>query len=786
MAQITSKQIAQGLSTLEAVLTYGVDGLAEQLKHTATLSALGLTPDVFFDELYISRPVHEHQLLNQLRGAPTHTIAIAPIGWGKSTLIHKVIRQYTRESGSPMVLVDFKSVQRSFDNIDDLSKYISDQIKQQLYDDLSRRPECIGATDIDRLSNAVLLISDDLITHYQQGMSSDVSNCVRELLPLFQYSPESASGMGFIQWLRMLRSVESHPQKLEVGRIIAKLQNAMDDRDVLLSYRRIVSPQAELAKIVVAFDNVDQVSDFRNLEFLDQWLKRAVAGAALFQAVVAIRPENRALLQQHNHSGLFAEDAANIQKLPFFNTDLDPQVVEEWKKFIEEQDVLLDIDGKNFEALHPDDLNLLIFEDMIHVRRLEFVERAVTTGTVNGVSRDDLRAVSAAAREIHRVRTISLNMKCMANGNLRVKWAGVSNLLEYIVSLLRLEWANIGKIPATKQTTESPHRATHRYGALRSLYFRFLGSSPDLGGQPPVFHCSVFDPVKCVNDCGWDRGQMLATTSREVVEHCRTVLVNMAIFNACGNTRYSREEFVVPISKIISICEAMGLTARSVIDVIHHSVRHVGHRFSGMFSIENYVRIRDKEEDAKPTYRIASTPRLHQIMTSSAFTLGYLCERIAENQFPGVDFINDPVARQLAHRGLVPCQLISELPYWLAKAMAVEARWVEMMQLDLLHEGGLPSAAFKRYVDDFTVRDSHGSAASVFTQRIARSCAFYIRHIAIHLIDSDSEAELHSAYVQAVRQLDFLNRKLNDAVHASVKGDTWIIPRDRAIDIKNL
>lgn len=777
MPEVSSQQIRKGLTTLDTVLTYGVDGLAEQLRRTAMIQALGLDPDVFFSELYVGRPTSELDLETQLEAAPTHTIVVAPIGWGKSTLLHYALRKYAHHTSTPLIVVDFKTVSQSFAKIEELGLFISHQIKRQLYVDVAKRisPK-VGGTRA--LREAISMIAREVVHANREDLSTDAFGCVEELELLCAQS-ESDQEVELTTWLDHVRATRGHPLKVDVARIFTRLQRALTERDVLAAYQRIVSPDKALAKIAVAFDNADQLPDFHALELLEQWLKRSVVQSSLFQIIMCIRPENLQLLRRANNTGLFGEDAAHIRKMPV-KEGTDPAVMEEWKQLVSQQYVEEGLGADDLSEIDSDELERLAFEDMIHERRLAFAEKAVKGNKVGGVVTADLAAVSSAAREIHRVQTISLDMKAMANGNQRVKWAGVSNFLEYIAIQLELQWEKIGEWP----TGSASGAAVRRASALRSLYFRFLGAGPEAGGQFPVFNSSAFDPVRSVVECHWNRGQLLGSTD-EVIDACRVLLVNLAVFNACGNTRFAPHEAAVAVSTIQRECAAVGMKEARVIDVIHDIVRGIEHRFAGLFSIDHYVLIRDHKRDVQPTDRIASTARLHRLLSYSCFSLSYLCERMIENK---VVEVVTPAERvwELSHRGLVPAEVVSAFPYWLAKAMTVEARWVEQMQCPRDGAKNLPGGAFDKYVDSFTVRDRHGFRSMVFTQRIARACSIFIRQSAIRAIDQTKEREVFKAYETALNQIDYLDGCLDRAMHQSRLGQPWSIPRDRVIDIAQL
>ncbi|MBL8762102.1 MAG: hypothetical protein JNL50_12450 [Phycisphaerae bacterium] len=766
-----SERVRNGLGILDAVLTFGVDGLAEQKERSETLFALGLTTDVFWNELYIHRPGIEKELVSKLESGALHTVAVGSIGCGKSTLLHYALREYCSARGLPPIVIDFKTENKTFPTLVDVTQHVECQIIRQI----SLSPElCAGPHGAKSGFEALLrqLLDADGLRH----VTATPFRYVATLQSMQSLAGDDPS-LSLWEWIERVRSTKDHilrPRVIELVATFAQSIGALEYAYAFLSQVRAQRGASARPKLVVAFDNTDQIDDLTTREMVLQWMcSKSLSYSSVVTFVTCIRPQNLPYLHAADASGMFGDDPAAILKLDIAPIELSSEDMREWQAFMADQRFDPNIESNDLSEFTPAEIQQMAFDDLIHKRRIDFAARVVSSGRIQGVAREDLEAVSQAAQEIQKVGSVARDIRMQANNNRRVMLAGISNLLEYIVKCLALDWASLGS--PGPQADHAPGARERRANAIRSLYFRFLGSSPEPGGQFPVFDCAVFDPVASILMCGWRGRQMIAKDSKEVATACRPLLVMLAVFNACGNTRRVFSDARTTVSSVVAECAGLGLSETDVREVLHDIIRTVRHRFAGMFEIEHYVSIRERRRDVALTDRIVATPRCFRLISFAMFMTNYLCERLFENH---VAAASDP-GHQLARRGLIAPDLVADFPYWVAKAGVVECWWIEALHRN--SGNGHKHRGVDAYLANFSVKESHGAPLVMLTQRMARSGVGYLEQ-AIPSLRRD-EGHIRNVYHRAVEQLRTIDNVLEAVVSRLRSGEPWGIPRDRAIEI---
>lgn len=767
-----SERVRNGLGILDAVLTFGVDGLAEQKERSETLFALGLTTDVFWTELYIHRPGIEKELLSKLASGALHTVAVGSIGCGKSTLLHYTLREYCVARGLPPIVIDFKTENSTFPTLGDVTRFVESQIIRQI----SLSPQLRSGPHGTKSGFEALL--RHLLN--EEGLRHVSATPFRHMATL--QSMQSMAGddptLSLYEWIEHVRSTKDHVLRSKVIELVAAFAQDIGALEYSYAFLSLVRSQRgsdARSKLVVAFDNTDQIDDLTTREMVLQWMcSKSLSYSSEVTFVTCIRPQNLPYLHAADASGMFGDDPAAILKLDIAPIELSSEDMREWQAFVAGQRYDPDIETNDLSDFTTVEIQQMAFDDLIHKRRIDFAARVISSGRIQGVAREDLEAVSEAAQEIQRVGSVARDIRMQANNNRRVMLAGISNLLEYIVKCLGLDWNALAS--SSHQAEHVPASRDRRASAIRSLYFRFLGSSPEPGGQFPVFDCTVFDPVASILQCGWHGRQMSAKCSREVSSSCRSWLVMLAIFNACGNTRKLLADSHTTVSAIVSYCAGLGLSQTDVQDVLHSIIRTVRHRFAGMFEIDHYVSIREGRREVALTDRVVATPRCFRLISFAMFMTNYLCERLFENH---VAPATDP-GHLLARRGLIAPELVAEFPYWVAKAGVVECWWIEALHRNSTKERG--HRGVDAYFANFSVKESHGASLVMLTQRIARSGVRYLEQEAIPALRRE-EVRVREVYHRAADQL----RKIDDVLEAVIprlrSGEPWGIPRDRAIEI---
>lgn len=780
-----SGNIRDGLRMMDAVLTYGVDGLAEQNAQTALLKSIGLDPDVFFRELYVMRPSTESELLAQMDSGCLHTFIVGTIGCGKTTLLHHVLRQYCGQRKLPILLIDMKTAGIAKPDIYSIAQRIEDECKWQILLFLRNYRTGADSTLLDASAqpNATTLAMILLEPEFHSFISSHHSHPVNRLLTLHSLSPEHRCGLSFPHWLSSVLASDTDPLRPQVSSLISEFTGSLGLFEFAfamseLSRRELNSNQR--SKLIIAVDNLDAIEDPAVREQLVDWMRsQSSSYSAIATFTACIRPQNipASRVGPTSIKGLWGEDGAPVLKLSIGETDVNEATLLEWEAYLAGQFYDRTLDEAGYSELSIEERRRQAFDDMVHVRRVNFVSRAINDGRISGMKTADLHAVSQAAKEVLNIGSIANDVRMQANSNRRVMLAGVANFLEYVVRDLELDWERVGIGTRRGREASNDNVRELRGSAIKSLYYRFLGSGHAGESQPPVFDARVFDPIKAVLSSGW-KGRKLDPEygTADVSRSCRDLLVMLGVYNACGNTLTVWSEYAVPARSVANSCAMLGLHPQDVYESIENVIRSIGVRFAGVFDIDHFLPIYRGEHKINGSERIIATDRCRRLLGMVVYMFNFLCERLKQNSFASMGHTFED--RELTYRGLVLPPIVDAFPEWLAKAALIETWWIEAV-----HKSGTSKSlktAYQKYCSDFVVKKRHGSTPLLLTQGIARSAIAYLDYcLGKHIYAN--EHEVRECYKNVRDDLYRIDNALQRVCERLDRGETWGIPRNEAL-----
>lgn len=768
-----NNKILRGLRLLDVVLTYGLDGLTELEKDTAFLKEIGLDPEVFFRQIYVERNHLETQLTDAMNSGASNIFHVGPIGVGKTTLLHFALRKYKREHEVPYILVDFKTQRFSnpenYEFVSQLDKIGYQQIEQFLRD---YRPKAGKITG----SRPSMIFLAELLMREENRKYLDKKNVdySMDIDGIYNRSSERFEGVAFDQWLHNVANDFKNSQFRDVQTVLHEFLKKITLQELAYAITKYISDDCDKSrrKLVIAFDNVDHISNLTLKEQVVSWLDKSASAFSPSTIVVTnIRPQNL--------PGVLGADKTNKQT-PFWGdggllyttirvTDdsIDDGLVKEWEHNVEGRFFDPKRDIFNEMTLTSSQKKRLAFDDKVHAKRFDFVKKMLTSGQVNNVDVSDLKIVSDAAQEVLRIKVVADDISMNSNGNRRVLLAGVINFLEYVVLDLGLEWKMIGVAPGV-----DGKQPGSRGSAIKSLYYKFLGVNSDIA-LPPVFHSGLFDPVRMVYDCGW-RGNRLAGGAEvmNVAKACKDVLVMLAVHNACGNTIDYTSLEAVRISDVARKCNQFGLSRPEVFNVVEKIIRDRSASVSSFFDIDHFHEVLEGRKSINGDERIVATDRCRRTVQVTMYMFNYLCERIKESG--QLKYEEDA---DLTKRGLVHPSLVRGFFHWLSRFVVIEMLIVEAV--DASSKKGLRDA-LRSYHDLVMVKRTHGENPTLMTTRIIKSAQAYIEFASIQLLN-DSDPSVSHVYKRALKDLMEIEKIVTKACQSVMKGEPWSVPRDQAL-----
>lgn len=784
----TSAQIIKGLAIIDQVLTYGVDTVDAELFRPRSSAQVDITRENFFSEIYVHRRKDEEAIMSQVSTGSLAVIIVGDIGSGKSTLLHNVLYENSKQTTVPPIVVDFNYINTTLRSLDDVDVYLRYSAKRQAIAHIAkqiRKNYASNVTDEELFSEAATILTKVICSAPESvPLSTECDSYVSTLRSHYRFSTEKIDGITFTDWLDQVLGNAEHVSRTKIVEAIQNAETSMRLVDVLYGlaeWCRQIKGDKIRHKCVLALDNLDAIPDISTRDVVIEWLKSRANASQSVKIVGCIRPQNLQHLRDHDKQNskstvFWGDDATHVWKYVLNEPVLDEAQIAEWREKIDnvrKTDAEFENDA---EEESSEVFSHVAYEELIQFKRIDYAARFAESGRISQVDRADLIAVSKAAAEVTRVASISKDLRLLSNRNRRVMLAGIVNFLEYVALLRSVEWSDIG---GTQIANTKTRLRVRRNLALRSLYYQFLGSSAELGGQPPVFSHKVFDPVGDVIRCGW-AGRKLNAQPSEIAQACQNTLVVLGIYNASGNTIGLHSDLHAKVSSVVECCNHFGLGKETVVNQMLSMLRE-RHRFSSMFEIDHFVAIVGEGRPIEIGDRIVATPRCHRMLSHSSFMAGYLCERLKENGVTCRDFANNELLRM----GIPDLGLLSELPSWLAKMLLVECYWVESLNTHARHGKGKVQNAFDQYCRLFLIKKSHATRM-LWTHQMTLSCAAFVsRDVRVILDNLSSQTRAEVIRVCGGVE-DRLNRLAEycERVSNNLKlGSAWGIPRNEAVDL---
>ena len=778
------KTMLAGIKRIEAVLSYGLDAHSDLSARTTLLQDFDLTIDTFFDKLYIERPEAEHNLFSSLTNGVHPVMFIGAIGRGKTTLLHKVLRDYTRATSLPSIIVDFKTAERRNSNSGlDVEALIDQEgmpqirrFMKQMRRDAHGNPlpehEQPAMNDLAR----ILLKSGN-----QRFLTNHNAKVAGHVYDHFEDTDAHKAGEPFDQWVAACED-ENHEDyhfmlgiRRQLKENLTFVECAFALAELTRSEHRDRGESGRFNKLIVAFDNVDSLNDLKLIDQLVLWMKEESARYQKYVTLVAaVRPQN---IQQATRVGVFSEGSFHVHNLSISDSVLAEDAKRFYEDFLTDRyyDDRTDANEK-LGRLTPDQQTRIQFDNLIHAKRVSFVGDVVRTGSLSGVTLKELQAVTEAATEVLSNRSISIDMAMQANGNRRLHLAGVAAFLDYVVGYLSLDWELIGIRPSSKKQSADK---TGRGSALKSLYYRFLGSARTDSVHPLVIDTIAFNIVNSVYRVGWDRNVLAnnVTTQTVASEFCN-VLVVFAVHNACGHTVDYASNESASVNAVIEDCAMFGLTRAQVIASLTTAIRSRVFYQAGFFEIDHFIAIRDLGREITGDERIVATDRCRSMVQNIVYMCNYLCECLRTDSKR--DHAGDVVSEDILSRGLVEPEVLNKFIHWICKFVTLEMWLVEAVSKT--SRSSLAQDWLKKYFDTVVLRRSHGQAPALMSERIVKVAIGFVSFCITTHIEEDENA-LKKAYKNARKDLETILSKIEVARANVAKGTLWSIPKTRALQL---
>lgn len=768
-------RIRRAYSAWAFVSAYGIDGVSRALP-SELAGHIRLHADSFFKHLYVARLEDEQYILSFLRSGAMSLWIKGHVGNGKTTLVHKVIREYNEEYRLPFVGIDFR--------VDDLHLDDRNEIDTPIRNLLER---CvltyIRGENLDRRSLACTFCR----SRFDQLLSSgEAQRIFQDLYELYRLrTGKSLSDENdFYDWTLAHSQPGSPALDDDVARLIASLSQVLTLQDQLFAIAN-VTVRPERRRIVILFDNVDGIEDITVRRALKLWLRsEAEKFKSVAYFVACLRPENEDHFLYRDQvqtagEAVFGEGASVIMTISLEPGEMTSEdlrqyeALERGRFFDPEDEVFVDLDSSTPMGRRR------AFDDIVQQRRVNFLAGLAEGNPLPGIEKTDIATIARACREILSVRSVNRDIQMLANGNRRDLLVGVANFLEYLVRDLKLDWERIGVC----DTDEDP--LVRRGTAIKSLYYKWLASGQPKEEHPPVFDVDAYNPVNWVEEAGWQGNVLKPRDVGEIstlVYALRRQFILASIYNLSGNTVSEKYREKVPVSALISRCAPLGLEDTVVLATTTDIIQAGPVRFHGLLETTNFLRIYEGKDSVSRSDDVTITDRGCRLLEQTGSSFNFLVELLIRRSrrlsptFDGKDA--DAAAGATWHqRGAIEQEPAALTVDWIRRGLTTELRVLELFSAGLW-KSERRKDWLATYRKRFCIWKSHRGTTmpALWMQRIARSAVAYLGHAA-ELLESNDRTELESLVAELEDLDNYVDRLLRD-------NRLDLVPRDRPLIVR--
>ncbi len=774
----TTDRLKEAFGAYAFVATFGVDA-TENGPLSGYAYDCGLDIEKFFNKLYVSRPDDEKRIRRIIESNAMSTWLIGSVGVGKTTIAYKVLRAYSQEYDLPFIVVDFKAHDCHEHDPELLDRWLRNMLEKEIY-------RFVNDSALTAFDMAMIFLADDNVTALTPGEATRIASQIRDRWKIAQRGTE----VGLVDWLASVGSPSSNDHDPRVVDLMLELGQHLSITEKLYAiteFNRLRNDKPR-RRVVVLFDNLDSVEDIRVREGIKHWMStesQTLSSAVLF--LMCLRPENEDAFLPRNVIGdaesgadeppLFGEFASVAMKLSLDPGEVASETIEEFARlergrFIDEEDIA-DDEFADSEVLR----NREAFDDRIHQLRLNFLASLAEGKQIPGVDPQDVRTVANACHEIRQIKSVNRDAQMLANGNRRDMLASIANFVEYVVEDLRLDWNRLGG------TGGDRNNAIRRRAAIKSLYYRWLGSQSVVASMPSVYDVTLFNPVAWVDEGGWQEdgdgryffNPDLDSVNPQFMEMLLPQFVLTAIYNACGNSLEYRWRSKAKLQLVCDRCKMLGFSEQHVTEYVTSLIQGRQVRHSGFVEITRFRQIHSGKSSAKPSDMVLITDRASRLLEQTGVMFNFVSQLLQHNV--GFDESTD---RDHLHfeRGVVTPEMASDVLLWIRRAITTEIRVLEYVR----HQWRGNGDWLQTYQNRFCVNRSHSEGFfTLNSHRLVRSSIGYMRMAVKACADRRSKTKLIGIHEELVD----LDKYIRKTVVRHIRNENWnLIPRDRPAGIR--
>ncbi|MCR9249182.1 MAG: hypothetical protein NXI20_02110 [bacterium] len=247
------------INTIGAILEYGIDSHSDHMKNGAQ-TLLELNHSSFYESLYVSRTTHEDDLKKDIMDRKGPFFLQAPQGYGKTSMVGKVLSDIEAEYDVVTITIDLKSkidsVTKSYPDTESIRSFVISELEA-------------GAVKLIKSNN---IHTNDIISFFFEGIGHEYligrehdntkfTSCLKEIKAIHDIfiNGDIPSHEWYCKFLREEMPEMNLDLRNRLNFITLDLSQKLNYEDLLFFLANYRDQTHNF--VVIAFDNLDSMKD---------------------------------------------------------------------------------------------------------------------------------------------------------------------------------------------------------------------------------------------------------------------------------------------------------------------------------------------------------------------------------------------------------------------------------------------------------------------------------------------------------------------------------------------
>ena len=410
------------LELFNHVAEYAVDTMGYRRDLLAEQHML-LTPEVFYEHLYVARPKAEEELRTAIQESAHYIVVLGRGGGGKTSLVTKVLEDLKPEQKGLVFRFDFKAIAdnervEAHRDEEKLAENLGPTFREEV---MTKLKEFVNDTENLTLDDLVGQLARDGNHSYEPDI--DTVNVRFELHTQFDRQRRSGKWKGsFNDWLEHQIQKGAEP----VVKLLDGLTKNLTPKTFLQALVTVRKPQA-VNKAILLFDNIDSIQSKRLRDAFRQFARSYTNNVGEYaKVIVCLRPEN---IERNLDRSLRENAPPDVGAFIYEYIDLDKNYDVSVKREASGHNMAAMDRGMEGDAPDPEDPRVQ-FSQAIIAKRFDYLDWCVRDTKIPVRDAEKLQTLRRRCAFVLEIGHVQNTLSRLTNFDIRAMQVMLANFVE--------------------------------------------------------------------------------------------------------------------------------------------------------------------------------------------------------------------------------------------------------------------------------------------------------------------------------------------------------------------